>query len=104
MQPLQSDSSAAGLNNNKLKNTVLASQRVATDRAIAKTKSRTPSKVTDDMSLFATRVSSFAVGFAAASAGGFWVLKQDIEKSHQELTTTCSTLAARVAALEKAGK
>jgi hypothetical protein len=54
--------------------------------------------------MFATRVSSFAVGFSAASAAGFYIIKQDIQKNHEALAKECSSLVARVKALEQASK
>ena len=50
--------------------------------------------------MFATRVSSFAVGFAVASAGSFYVIREDIRKNHQTLADECRDLVARVRALE----
>jgi hypothetical protein len=37
------------------------------------------------MSLWRTRLSSFAVGFASATAYGAYVLRQDLAKSHEQL-------------------
>ena len=54
--------------------------------------------------MFATRVSSFAVGFSAASAAGFYIIKQDIQKNHEALAKECSSLVERVKALEHASK
>jgi|TARA_B110000003_G_scaffold264021_1_gene288395 hypothetical protein len=50
--------------------------------------------------MFTTRASSFAVGFAVASAGGFYVIKEEIQKNHEALARECSTLCDRVKALE----
>jgi len=52
------------------------------------------------MSMFTTRASSFAVGFAMASAGSFYVIREEIQKNHEALARECSTLCDRVKALE----
>lgn len=54
--------------------------------------------------MFATRVSSFAVGFAVASTGSFYVIREDIRKNHQTLADECRDLVARVRALEAKAK
>ncbi|OUS45671.1 hypothetical protein BE221DRAFT_81933 [Ostreococcus tauri] len=52
--------------------------------------------------MFAARASSFAVGFACASAAGFFVVRKDVLASHERLAARCATLADRVDALERA--
>ena len=54
--------------------------------------------------MFTTRVSSFAVGFALASAGSFYVIREDIRKNHESVATGCRDLVARVRALEAKAK
>jgi len=51
--------------------------------------------------MFATRVSSFAVGFSLASAAGFYIIKKDVETNHAALAKECEDLVARVRALER---
>ena len=54
--------------------------------------------------MFTTRVSSFAVGFALASAGSFYVIREDIRKNHESVAAECRDLVARVRALEAKAK
>ena len=54
--------------------------------------------------MFTTRVSSFAVGFALASAGSFYVIREDIRKIYESVATECRDLVARVRALEAKAK
>ena len=51
--------------------------------------------------MFATRVSSFSVGFAIAAAGGLYVIRQDIQKHFQDLRREQTALSDRVSALER---
>lgn len=68
----------------------------------ARSRSTLAPRAFESTHMFATRVSSFSVGFTIAAAGGLYVIRQDIQKHFQDLRREQTALSDRVRALERA--